>query len=71
MFSKLVPLPWAGWGLKCKILSLSLKARLVAGGHKQILGVDCHDTASPTARGDTIKIAYALAASKGICHPPC
>ena len=42
-----------------------LKARLVAGGHKQILGVDCHETASPTARGDTIKIAYALAASKG------
>ena len=42
-----------------------LKARLVAGGHKQILGVDCFETASPTARGDTIKIAYALAASKG------
>ena len=40
------------------------KARLVAGGHKQVIGIDCFDTFAPTARASTIKIAMAIAVSK-------
>ena len=39
-----------------------LKARLVAGGHKQIFGVDFDNTSSPTVRLDTLRLLMALAA---------
>jgi hypothetical protein len=44
---------------------VSNKARLVAQGYSQVEGLDFGETFAPIARGDSIRILLAFAASKG------
>ncbi|GKA39111.1 ribonuclease H-like domain-containing protein [Tanacetum coccineum] len=44
------------------------KARLVANGSSQQLGIDCDDTFSPVVKPDTIRTVLSLVVSRRICE---
>ena len=63
---KVIPCKWV-FVVKCdeRGLPVRFKARLVAGGHRQVEGLDYDETYAPVSRMTTLRILLALAACKG------
>jgi hypothetical protein len=63
---KVIPCKWV-FVVKCdeRGIPVRFKARLVAGGHRQIEGLDYDETYAPVSRMTTLRILLGLAACKG------